>query len=202
MVSFCLRRCRAGILSPPCLALSSAPPPTRLELLGVHLRRRGTFFGDRGILQAHRLRGGAGVRHDRDRLIDQPQSSLPRCPGVRRQNPAGARIPSRRRWRDPRPRGECFFGLLGKGRAAGRYRGKRWLAAHRRSGGTRRRRQSLLSWPQEKRHRHSRRPERLSRGPRSRSPPPARHSRCGRHPPTNRRQRRALRHPALWHRHS
>ena len=41
LVLLCLRRrIRQGILSAPRLALSPHPPPTRLEILGVHFRRR------------------------------------------------------------------------------------------------------------------------------------------------------------------
>ncbi len=52
-----------------------------MEILGVHLRRRGAFRRDRRIFQALGVRGGAGIRHDGDGVIDQLESSVSRGAG-------------------------------------------------------------------------------------------------------------------------
>src|SRR6266851_5261980 len=52
--------------------------PLRMEILGLHLRWRGALRRNRGVFQAHRLRGSARVRDDGDSFAYQPQPSVSR----------------------------------------------------------------------------------------------------------------------------
>ncbi len=82
-------------ISPPRLEISPHPSSLWLEILGVHLRRRCADARNRRIFPPHRLRRCAGLWHDRNRLADQPQSSVSCGTGFDRQSFARTRVPSR-----------------------------------------------------------------------------------------------------------
>src|SRR5215471_17781808 len=130
--------------------------------LGLYLRRGGAGGGNRTVLQTAGLRGGAGLRHDGNRIARQPEPPVPRGGRLGGKDPAGARMQAGRRRRNPGARRKRFGGLLGK-RATARSLGPR-MAADGRSRRARRRRQPEIPRTQEKRDRHGGGAERLSRG--------------------------------------
>ena len=54
----------------------------RLEILGVHHRRRAARSGSRGILSAARLPGDSGLRPDRNRAHRHAEPSISHAPGT------------------------------------------------------------------------------------------------------------------------
>ena len=139
------------------------PPAVRLEVLGVHFRRR------RARQRHRRILGPAGIRRDSrlwthgDDVADQRESSLPAGQGIDREGSAGPRGEAGRRRRDSRARGRCGVRILGLGRGSHeRFRRAR-LVSHGRHRRARRGRQSLLQGTQERSHRHAGRDECVSR---------------------------------------
>src|SRR5207248_10084652 len=58
--------------------VSPHPSPLWLEILGLHLRRRGSRERHREFLQTNGLRGGSGVRDDGNRLAYQSEPPVSR----------------------------------------------------------------------------------------------------------------------------
>ena len=94
------------------------PSPVRMEVLGLHLRRRRPRPRNRRILGTPRLRRHPGLRPDRNHLADQRQPSFPPGKRLNRKSARRARSQAGARWRNPGSRRRRRRRILAAGEAA------------------------------------------------------------------------------------